>query len=107
MVQGQRGQPARPGPVFLSDTNPSAVGQAAEWLVWTHITLSSPLHVFLPLWDMGIDGVVRLPGTDIAVAVQVKSRTVLSDGKLHLRVHDHELSDPRAVIVAVVVDRAR
>ena len=75
--------------------------------MWTHITLSSPLHVFLPLWDMGIDGVVRVPGTDINVAVQVKSRNVLSDGKLHLRVHDHELTDPRAMIVAVVVDRER
>lgn len=54
--------------------------------------------------DMGIDGVVHLPGTDHYVAVQVKSRHVLDDGKLHLLVRDHELRDPRAVIVAVVLD---
>lgn len=66
--------------------------------------MGSPLHVFLPLRDMGVDGIVHLPGTDVSVSVQVKSRHVLDDGKLHLLVRDHELRDPRAVIVAVVLD---
>ncbi len=34
----------------------------------------------------------------------MKSRHVLEDGKLHLLVRDSELSDPRAVIIAVVLD---
>lgn len=55
---------------------------------------------------MGVDAVVHVPGTDVSVAVQVKSRHVLEDGKLHLLVRDHELRDPRAVIVAVVYDSA-
>ena len=38
--------------------------------------------------------------------MQVKSRHVLDDGKLHLLVRDHELSDPRVMIVAVVLDAA-
>jgi hypothetical protein len=88
------------------DTSADRIGQAAEWLVWTQLTVGSPLHVFLPLRDMGIDAVVHVPGTDVSVAVQVKSRHVLEDGKLHLLVRDHELRDPRAVIVAVVYDSA-
>jgi hypothetical protein len=80
------------------------MGQAAEWLLWTHLTLTAPLHVFLPLRDMGIDGIVRVIGTDVAAAVQVKSRRLLADGKLHLLVRDNELRDPRAWIVAVVLD---
>jgi hypothetical protein len=88
------------------DTAADRAGQVAEWLVWAALTLSSPLHVFLPLRDMGIDGIVRLPGTDIAAAVQVKSRHVLRDGKIHLLVRDAELRDPHAVVVAVVLHAA-
>ena len=55
---------------------------------------------------MGVDGIVHVPGTDHSVAVQVKSRRVLDDGKLHLLVRDHELTDAAAVIVAVVFDSA-
>ncbi|GAC1343603.1 MAG: hypothetical protein NVSMB29_16470 [Candidatus Dormibacteria bacterium] len=87
-----------------SDTSADRRGQAAEWLVWTRLTLSSQLHVFLPLRDMGIDAIVRLPGTDIASALQVKSRSILRDGKLHLLVRDSELTDPHALIIAVVLD---
>jgi hypothetical protein len=56
---------------------------------------------------MGIDGIVRVPGTDIAAAIQVKSRHVLRDGKIHLLVRDDELRDPHAVIVAVVLNAAQ
>jgi len=87
-----------------SDTSADRRGQSAEWLVWTQLTLSSQLHVFLPLRDMGIDAIVRLPRTDIASALQVKSRSILRDGKLHLLVRDSELTDPHALIVAVVLD---
>ncbi len=43
------------------DTSADRVGQAAEWLVWTQLTVTSPLHVFLPLHDMGIDAIVVCP----------------------------------------------
>jgi hypothetical protein len=88
------------------DSGADRTGQIAEFLVWTALMESSPLHVFLPLRDQGIDGIVRIPGTDIAAAIQVKSRHVLRDGKIHLLVRDHELRDRRAVIVAVVLDAA-
>lgn len=89
---------------MADDTRADRAGQAAEFLVWTALTLSSPLHVFLPLRDMGIDGIVRLPGTDLAAALQVKGRHPLKDGKLHVLIRDSELRDPRAVIVVVVLD---
>ncbi len=73
-------------------------------MLWTHLTVTSGLHVFLPLQDMGIDGVLRRPGTDIATAIQVKSRHPLRDGKLHLLIRDDELRDPHAFIVAVVLE---
>ncbi|MGI8846669.1 MAG: hypothetical protein ACR2GX_00150 [Candidatus Dormibacteria bacterium] len=85
-------------------TTADRVGQAAEWLLWTQLTLSSPLHVFLPIRDMGVNGIVRIPGTDVATAIQVKSRHVLNDGKLHVLVRDSELCDPHVSIVAVVLD---
>jgi hypothetical protein len=89
------------GPTMLP--TPYSIGQAAEWLLWTHLTLHSPLHVFIPLWDLGIDGVVRLPGTDMNQSVQVKSRSALQDGMLHIPVRDHELRDERAVIVMLLL----
>ena len=55
---------------------------------------------------MGIDAVVRVPGADVTVPLQVKSRHVLSDGKMHLLIRDHELRDPRSVIIAVLLDTA-
>jgi hypothetical protein len=88
------------------DTSADRTGQVAELLVWVALMLPSPLHVFMPLRDMGIDGIVRVPGTDIAAAIQVKSRHVLRDGKIHLLVRDDELGDPHAVIIAVVLNAA-
>jgi hypothetical protein len=89
------------------DTSADRTGQAAEFLVWVALMVRSPLHVFLPLRDMGVDGIVRVPGPDIAAAIQVKSRHVLRDGKIHLLVRDDELGDPHAVIVAVVLNAAK
>ncbi len=93
-------------PSDQDDTGADRAGQVAEFLVWSALMLSSPLHVFLPLRDMGIDGIVRIPGTDIAAALQVKSRHVSADGKIHVLVRDAELHDPHAVIVAVVLNTA-
>jgi hypothetical protein len=59
------------------DTGADRAGQIAEFLVWTALLASSPVHVLLPLRDQGIDGIVPIPGTDIAAAIQVKSRHLL------------------------------
>jgi hypothetical protein len=56
-----------------------AIGQAAEFLVWSNLITQSGggLHVFLPMLDRGIDAVVHRLGDDAYLAVQVKSKTVL------------------------------
>ena len=82
------------------------MGQVAEWLVWSWLVGSSSgdLHVFLPLRDEGIDGIVHRLSTDAYARVQVKGRhpRASRDG-VSVEVRDHELVDDRAVIVAVAI----
>jgi hypothetical protein len=85
-----------------------ATGQVAEWLVWTRLVATSggDLHVFLPLDDRGIDGIVHRISTDEYARVQVKGRTLHPRGGIAIQVPAGELADDRAVLVAVDVDLA-
>jgi hypothetical protein len=85
-----------------------ATGQVAEWLVWTRLVAASggDLHVFLPLDDRGIDGIVHRISTDQYARVQVKGRTQHPRGGIAIQVPAGELADDRAVLVAVDVDLA-
>jgi hypothetical protein len=85
-----------------------SVGQVAEWLVWTRLVASSggDLHVFLPLDDRGIDGIVHRLSTDGFARVQVKGRSVHRYRGIEIQVREDELVDDRAVVVAVDVDLA-
>lgn len=85
-----------------------ATGQVAERLVWTRLVAGSggDLHVFLPLDDRGIDGIVHRISTDEYARVQVKGRTVHPRGGIAIEVPAGELADERAVLVAVDVDLA-
>lgn len=85
-----------------------ATGQVAEWLVWTRLVATSggDLHVFLPLDDRGIDGIVHRISTDEYARVQVKGRSVHPRGGIAIQVPAGELADDRAVLVAVDVDLA-
>lgn len=69
-------------PVFADDeasTSRRALGQVVEWLVWAAIVGHSErtTHVFLPLDDRGVDGIVRRVEDEAMCAVQVKGRTSL------------------------------
>jgi hypothetical protein len=83
-----------------------AVGQVAEWLVWTRLVATSggDLHVFLPLDDRGVDGIVHRISTDSFARVQVKGRSVQRYRGIEVQVREDELADDRAVVVAVDVD---
>ncbi|PZR79656.1 MAG: hypothetical protein DLM65_10315 [Candidatus Aeolococcus gillhamiae] len=85
-----------------------AVGQVAEWLVWTRLVATSggDLHVFLPLDDRGIDGIVHRISTDAYARVQVKGRSVHRYRGIEIQVREDELVDHRAVLVADDVDLA-
>jgi hypothetical protein len=84
-----------------------ASGQVAEFKVWAELVRQSlgGLHVFLPLRDAGIDGVVHRLVDGSFVAVQVKGRMSLTPaGQVHITVTASSLVDDDALIVATLVD---
>jgi hypothetical protein len=84
-----------------------AAGQVVEFKVWAELVRQSigGLHIFLPLRDMGIDGVVHRLGDGAYLPVQVKGRTSLtSAGQVHITVTASSLSDDAALVVAALVD---
>jgi hypothetical protein len=85
----------------------SAAGQVFEFRLWAALTEQSrgQLHVFLPLTDRGIDGLVHRLTDGAYLAVQAKSRSTLMDGEVHLVVWADSIVDDVVVIVAgLVVD---
>ena len=68
------------GPAGSSHLHNLAVGQVAEWMVWTRLVTTSggDLHVFLPLDDRGVDGIVHRISTDTYARLQASA-----DGTLH------------------------
>ena len=86
-----------------------AAGQVAEFKVWAELVRQSAgdLHVFLPLRDRGIDGVLHRLSDGAYIAVQVKGRTSLTPaGQVHITVTASSLVDDEALIVATLIDGA-
>jgi hypothetical protein len=84
-----------------------AAGQVAEFKVWAELVRQSMggLHIFLPLRDMGIDGVVHRLADGSYMPVQVKARTGLTPaGQVHITVTATSLVDDQALVVAALVD---
>jgi hypothetical protein len=84
-----------------------AAGQVAEFKVWAELVRQSGggLHVFLPLRDVGIDGVLHRLSDGAYIPVQVKGRTSLTgSGQVHITVTASSLVDDDATIVATLVD---
>jgi hypothetical protein len=84
-----------------------AAGQVAEFKVWAELVRQSMggLHVFLPLRDLGIDGVVHRLDDGSYMPLQVKGRTELTPaGQVHITVTATSLVDDQALIVAALVD---
>ena len=84
-----------------------AAGQVAEFKVWAELVRQSMggLHIFLPLRDMGIDGVVHRLSDGAYTPVQVKARTSLTPaGQVHITVTASSLIDDAALIVATLLD---
>ncbi len=82
-----------------------AAGQVAEFKVWAELVRQSMggLHVFLPLHDLGIDGVIHRIADGAYIALQVKCRTELNAaGQVHITVTANSLVDDDALIVATL-----
>ena len=85
----------------------SASGQVFEFRVWAALTEQSrgSLHVFLPLTDRGIDGLVHRLTDGAYIPVQAKARSALMDGEVHLVVWADSLAHDDVVIVSgLIVD---
>ncbi|GAC1640353.1 MAG: hypothetical protein NVS9B11_06870 [Candidatus Dormibacteraceae bacterium] len=84
-----------------------AAGQVIEFKVWAELERQSMggLHMFLPLRDLGIDGVVHRLADGAYQPVQAKGRTSLTPGgQVHITVTAKSLVDDQALMVATLVD---
>jgi hypothetical protein len=81
-------------------------GQVIEWQVWSAAIGHSAriVHMFLPLDDRGVDGIVRRLDDDAMCAVQVKGRTSLFKGELQVVLRDVAIADENLTIVVVLLD---
>jgi hypothetical protein len=84
-----------------------ASGQVFEFRVWAALTEQSrgQLHVFLPMSDRGIDGMVHRLTDGAYIPVQAKGRSILMNGEVHLVVRAESVADDSIVIVSgLIVD---
>ena len=83
----------------------SASGQVFEFRLWALLTEQSrgSLHVFLPMTDRGIDGLVHRMTDDKYISIQAKGRSVLDEGVMHLVVWADSLKDENALLVSGLV----
>ena len=84
-----------------------AAGQVAEFKVWAELVRQSlgGLHVFLPVRDLGIDGVVHRLADGAYFAIQVKGRTELTPaGQVHITVTASSFGDDEALLVGVLAE---
>lgn len=73
-----------------------------EFRVWTELIQQSrgTLHVFLPLLDRGLDGVIHRLTDGKYIPVQVKCRTGTVEGMVEIVVPGSRLVDDRALLIA-------
>lgn len=73
-----------------------------EFRIWTLLIEQSrgALHVFLPLLDQGLDGVIHRLTDGEYIPVQVKSRGSTVDGMVEIVIRGDSLVDDRALIIA-------
>jgi hypothetical protein len=79
-----------------------ASGQVFEFRVWAALTEQSRgrLHVFLPLSDRGIDGLVHRLADGVYIPVQAKGRSILINREVHLAVGADSIADDSVLIVS-------
>jgi len=79
----------------------SASGQVFEFRVWAALAEQSrgQLHVFLPLSDRGIDGIIHRLSDGAYIPVQAKGRSTVQDGDVHLFVWADSVADDSVLIV--------
>jgi hypothetical protein len=76
-----------------------------EFRVWTELIQQSrgELHVFLPLLDRGLDGVIHRRTDGEYIPVQVKGRGETAEGMVEIVIPASRLVDERAVLIAGLI----
>ncbi|MGA8922532.1 MAG: hypothetical protein WB682_05240 [Candidatus Dormiibacterota bacterium] len=95
-----------PGSAPWPPGSEDAIGQTAEFLVWAALIEQSGggLHVFLPMLDRGIDGLIHRLGDGAYLALQVKAKTFLHSAEAPIAVFDNDLYTDDQLIVGVHLD---
>jgi hypothetical protein len=95
-----------PGSANWPPGSEDAIGQTAEFLVWAALIEQSGggLHVFLPMLDRGIDGLIHRLDDGAYLALQVKAKTFVKSGEAPIAVFENHLYTDDQLIVGVHLD---
>jgi hypothetical protein len=95
-----------PGSATWPPGSEDAIGQTGEFLVWAALIEQSGgrLHVFLPMLDRGIDGLIHRLDDGAYLALQVKAKTFVQSGEAPLAVFENHLYTDDQLIVGVHLD---
>jgi len=98
-----------PDPTAWERGSEDAIGQVGEFLVWAALMAQSGgrLHVFLPLLDRGIDGLVHRLDNGTYAAIQVKTKSVLHNSEAPIAVYENHLFTPDQLVIGVHLDGDR
>ena len=104
-------------PTRMTETDPApwphgaadAIGQTGEFLVWASLIGQSRggLHVFLPMLDRGIDGLVHRLADGAYLALQVKTKTSVKSSEGPIAVYEHHLFTDEQLIIGVSLEGDR
>ena len=86
-----------------------AIGQMGEFLVWAALIGQSGggLHVFLPLLDRGIDGLIHRLDDGAYLAVQVKAKSAVAHGEAPITVYENHLYTADQLVVGIFTEDNR
>jgi len=86
-----------------------AIGQTGEFLVWARLVSQSGggLHVFLPLLDRGIDGLIHRLDDGAYLAVQVKTKSVVTHAEAPIALYENHLFTPDQLVIGVFLEGDR
>jgi len=86
-----------------------AIGQTGEFLVWATLIGQSGgrFHIFLPLLDRGIDGLIHRLDDGTYLPVQVKAKSAVGHGEAPITLYENHLFTPDQIVVGVFLEGER
>ena len=83
-----------------------AIGQTGEFLVWAALISQSGgrLHVFLPMLDRGIDGLIHRLGDGAYITVQVKTKSTIFHKEAPIALYAEHLFTGDQLVIGVFLE---